>query len=95
MIGMAAQHAITRKQFGKTLSEFGLIKEKFAFMELVFILFLSFFLSFFSLIFFLFLSFPFFSFLFLSTITKKKDAYALESMVYLTTGMIDRGDKEW
>jgi len=57
MIGLVSEHALQRKQFGRTLSEFGLIKEKFANMEL--------------------------------------DAYALESMVYMTTGMIDRGDKDW
>ena len=56
MIGVTSEHAKTRKQFGRTLSEFGLIKEKFAQMEI--------------------------------------DAYVLESMVYMTTGMIDRGDQD-
>lgn len=30
LIGWAAEHAVTRKQFGKPLMEFELIKEKFA-----------------------------------------------------------------
>ncbi|PVD25321.1 hypothetical protein C0Q70_15821 [Pomacea canaliculata] len=51
MIGWTAEHAATRSQFGKRLSEFGLIQEKFARM----------------------------------TVT----AYAMESMAYLTAGIID------
>ena len=34
VIGMAAEHATTRKQFGSKLSEFGLIKEKFGILSL-------------------------------------------------------------
>jgi len=30
LIAIVAEHAISRKQFGKYLSEFGLIREKFA-----------------------------------------------------------------
>ena len=30
LMGKAAEHAVTRKQFGKTLSEFDMMKEKFA-----------------------------------------------------------------
>lgn len=56
LIKLTSEHALTRKQFGRTLSEFGLIKEKFAQMT--------------------------------------ADAYALESMVFMTTQMIDRGDKD-
>ncbi|CAK4714565.1 hypothetical protein LEN26_006799 [Aphanomyces euteiches] len=54
VISLAAEHAKTRKQFGSTLSEFGLIKEKIGVMAL--------------------------------------NTYAIESMAYMTTGMIDRGD---
>ncbi|OQR88406.1 acyl-CoA dehydrogenase family member 9, mitochondrial precursor [Thraustotheca clavata] len=54
IIKMAAEHATTRKQFGSTLSSFGLIKEKFGHLTL--------------------------------------QTYAIESMAYMTTGMIDRGD---
>ncbi|TMW64493.1 hypothetical protein Poli38472_011373 [Pythium oligandrum] len=54
VIGLAAEHAKTRKQFGSSLASFGLIKKKFGEMTL--------------------------------------DAYAIESMCYMTTGMIDRGD---
>jgi acyl-CoA dehydrogenase family protein 9 len=54
VIGMAAEHANQRKQFGSSLSSFGLIKKKFGVMTL--------------------------------------DAYAIESMAFMTTGMIDRGD---
>ncbi|OQR95186.1 acyl-CoA dehydrogenase family member 9, mitochondrial precursor [Achlya hypogyna] len=54
VITMAAEHAVTRKQFGSTLSSFGLIKEKFGNLAL--------------------------------------QTYAIESMAYMTTGMIDRGD---
>ncbi|KAF1336094.1 Acyl-coa dehydrogenase family member 9, mitochondrial precursor, partial [Globisporangium splendens] len=54
VIGMAAEHANSRKQFGASLSNFGLIKKKFGVMAL--------------------------------------DAYAIESMAFMTTGMIDRGD---
>lgn len=55
-LNMACEHASTRKQFGQTLSSFGLIKEKFANMAV--------------------------------------QAYACESMAYMTTGMIDRGDPD-
>lgn len=34
VIGMAAEHATSRKQFGNTLNTFGLMKEKFAIMAL-------------------------------------------------------------
>nr|KAG5700843.1 hypothetical protein BaRGS_024229 [Batillaria attramentaria] len=51
LIGWTAEHATTRRQFGKHLSEFGLIKEKFARMAVT--------------------------------------AYAMESMAYLTAGIID------
>ncbi|ETW06674.1 hypothetical protein H310_02856 [Aphanomyces invadans] len=54
VIAMAAEHASQRKQFGATLSEFGLIKEKIGNLAL--------------------------------------STYAIESMAYMTTGMIDRGD---
>lgn len=54
VIGMAAEHANARKQFGSSLASFGLIKKKFGIMTL--------------------------------------DAYAIESMAFMTTGMIDRGD---
>lgn len=51
MISHTAEHACTRKQFGRHLSEFGLIQEKFAKMAVM--------------------------------------AYAMESMAYLTAGIID------
>eukprot|EP00127_Corallochytrium_limacisporum_P001608 Clim_evm5s70 gene=Clim_evmTU5s70 len=54
LIAMTAEHATTRKQFGMTLDNFELIKEKFANIAV--------------------------------------DAYAIESMAYMTTNMIDRGD---
>lgn len=54
VIGMAAEHANQRKQFGAPLASFGLIKKKFGVLAL--------------------------------------DAYAIESMAFMTTGMIDRGD---
>ncbi|KAJ0394489.1 hypothetical protein P43SY_009534 [Pythium insidiosum] len=54
VLGMAAQHANARKQFGLPLANFGLIKKKFGEMTL--------------------------------------DSYAIESMAFMTTGMIDRGD---
>eukprot|EP00002_Diphylleia_rotans_P014377 TRINITY_DN27_c0_g1_i1.p1 TRINITY_DN27_c0_g1~~TRINITY_DN27_c0_g1_i1.p1 ORF type:complete len:617 (-),score=160.11 TRINITY_DN27_c0_g1_i1:495-2345(-) len=56
LLAMITEHATTRKQFGKTLQEFELIKEKFGNIAI--------------------------------------DAYGLESMVYMTTAMIDRGDSE-
>ncbi|XP_069795919.1 complex I assembly factor ACAD9, mitochondrial isoform X1 [Narcine bancroftii] len=52
LIEMTAAYACTRKQFDRTLSEFGLIQEKFALMAL--------------------------------------KAYVMESMAYLTAGMMDR-----
>ncbi|KAJ8302027.1 hypothetical protein KUTeg_021014 [Tegillarca granosa] len=52
LIGMTAEHAMTRKQFGRHLSEFGLIQEKFAKMAIT--------------------------------------TYAMESMAYLTAGIIDQ-----
>lgn len=54
IMGVAAEHANQRKQFGSPLASFGLIKKKFGVMAL--------------------------------------DAYAIESMAFMTTGMIDRGD---
>ncbi|KAF0698713.1 Aste57867_10667 [Aphanomyces stellatus] len=54
VIAMTAEHAKARKQFGASLSEFGLIKEKIGHLVL--------------------------------------NTYAIESMAYMTTGMIDRGD---
>ncbi|KAK7102634.1 complex I assembly factor ACAD9, mitochondrial-like [Littorina saxatilis] len=51
LIGWTAEHATTRTQFGRHLSEFGLIQEKFAKMAVT--------------------------------------AYAMESMAYLTAGIID------
>lgn len=54
IIGTAAQHANSRKQFDRPLASFGLIKKKFTMMTL--------------------------------------DAFAIESMAFMTTGMIDRGD---
>jgi len=56
LLSMAAEHATTREQFGHTLSEFGLIKEKFARMSLA--------------------------------------AYAIESMAYMTSAMIDLGEAD-
>lgn len=55
LIGMTCEHAVSRKQFGSPLAEFGLIQEKFAQM----------------------------------TIT----TYAMESMAYLTAGVIDLYEK--
>ncbi|XP_072203549.1 complex I assembly factor ACAD9, mitochondrial [Excalfactoria chinensis] len=52
LIELTAEHACTRKQFNKNLSEFGLIQEKFCFMAV--------------------------------------KAYVMESMAYLTAGMMDR-----
>ncbi|NXJ12224.1 ACAD9 dehydrogenase, partial [Odontophorus gujanensis] len=52
LIEMTAEHACTRKQFNKKLSQFGLIQEKFCFMAV--------------------------------------KAYVMESMAYLTAGMMDR-----
>ncbi|XP_015730212.1 complex I assembly factor ACAD9, mitochondrial [Coturnix japonica] len=52
LIEMTAEHACTRKQFNKNLSEFGLIQEKFCLMAV--------------------------------------KAYVMESMAYLTAGMMDR-----
>ncbi|KAI9907138.1 hypothetical protein PsorP6_003640 [Peronosclerospora sorghi] len=54
VLGAAAEHANSRKQFGSPLAKFGLIQKKFGIMAL--------------------------------------DAYAIESMAFMTTGMIDRGD---
>ncbi|CAH0485682.1 unnamed protein product [Peronospora farinosa] len=54
VLGTAAEHANSRKQFGFSLAKFGLIQKKFGTMTM--------------------------------------DAYAIESMAYMTTGMIDRGD---
>ncbi|KAG3116617.1 Acyl-CoA dehydrogenase family member 9 [Phytophthora idaei] len=54
VLGAAAEHANSRKQFGAPLANFGLIQKKFGVMAL--------------------------------------DAYAIESMAFMTTGMIDRGD---
>jgi acyl-CoA dehydrogenase family member 9 len=53
VIRLAIGHATQRRQFGRTISEFGLIKDKIARMMM--------------------------------------ETYAAESMVYLTTGLIDRG----
>ena len=57
-VGMAqaAEYAINRKQFGKPLMEFGLIKEKFARVAMA--------------------------------------TYAMESMAYMTAGMLDGGEYE-
>ncbi|XP_061743730.1 complex I assembly factor ACAD9, mitochondrial [Nerophis ophidion] len=52
LIELASEYAATRKQFNKSLSEFGMIQEKFAIMAL--------------------------------------NAYVMESMAYLTAGMMDR-----
>uniref|UniRef100_A0A3P9I8Q7 Complex I assembly factor ACAD9, mitochondrial n=1 Tax=Oryzias latipes TaxID=8090 RepID=A0A3P9I8Q7_ORYLA len=52
LIEMASEYAATRKQFNKSLSEFGLIQEKFALMAI--------------------------------------NAFVMESMAYLTAGMMDR-----
>ncbi|CEG44834.1 acyl-dehydrogenase family member mitochondrial [Plasmopara halstedii] len=54
VLGVAAEHANSRKQFGAPLASFGLIQKKFGVMAL--------------------------------------EAYAIESMAFMTTGMIDRGD---
>jgi acyl-CoA dehydrogenase family protein 9 len=51
LIGLTAEHAITRQQFGKPLMEFELIQEKFAKITCL--------------------------------------TYAMESMAYLTAGMLD------
>jgi len=56
LIGVASEYATSRTQFGRPISEFALIKDKFAHFAL--------------------------------------DAYACESMAYMTTGMIDRGDPD-
>eukprot|EP00947_MAST-08B_sp_MAST-8B-sp1_P001926 g1926.t1 len=53
-LSACAEHALQRKQFGSSLSSFGLIQEKFA--------------------------------------TTAANTYANESLAYMTTGMIDRGD---
>ena len=53
---MVTQYALERKQFGKSLSEFGLIKEKIARLGIT--------------------------------------AYTMESMAYLTAGLIDSGEYE-
>ena len=53
LIGLAADYANNRKQFGRPIADFGLIREKFARMAL--------------------------------------DAYAIESMAYMTTALIDKG----
>jgi len=55
-MALVTQYAIERKQFGKSLSEFGLIKEKISRLAL--------------------------------------STYTMESMAYLTAGMIDSGDYE-
>ncbi|XP_014680993.1 PREDICTED: acyl-CoA dehydrogenase family member 9, mitochondrial-like [Priapulus caudatus] len=55
LIAMTAEHAVTRKQFGKSLAEFDLIKQKFAKMSV--------------------------------------SCYAMESMAYLTAGMLDSGER--
>ncbi|AWP03484.1 putative acyl-CoA dehydrogenase family member 9 mitochondrial [Scophthalmus maximus] len=52
LIALSAEYAATRKQFNKSLSEFGMIQEKFALMAL--------------------------------------NAFVMESMAYLTAGMMDR-----
>ncbi|XP_054472350.1 complex I assembly factor ACAD9, mitochondrial [Anoplopoma fimbria] len=52
LIGLTAEYATTRKQFNKSLGEFGMIQEKFALMSL--------------------------------------NAFVMESMAYLTAGMMDR-----
>ncbi|KAM6927718.1 complex I assembly factor ACAD9, mitochondrial [Xenentodon cancila] len=52
LIELSSEYAATRKQFNKTLSEFGMIQDKFAFMAL--------------------------------------NAFVMESMAYLTAGMMDR-----
>jgi len=54
---LALAHATTRRQFGRAISEFGLIKDKIARMMM--------------------------------------EIYAAESMVYLTTGLIDRGIEDY
>jgi len=56
LVKLTAEHAIERKQFGKSLSEFTLIREKIAQIAL--------------------------------------NAYAMESMAYLTAGMLDSGEYE-
>lgn len=55
-MALAAEYAVQRKQFGKPLMEFGLIKEKFARVAM--------------------------------------QTYAMESMAYMTAGMLDGGDYE-
>jgi acyl-CoA dehydrogenase family protein 9 len=57
VIRLAIGHATQRRQFGRTISEFGLIKDKIARMM--------------------------------------SEVYAAESMVYLTTGLIDRGVEDY
>lgn len=56
LIALASELATTRTQFGKTLSSFGLIEEKFTQMAV--------------------------------------SAYAMESMAYMTTGLIDSGEPD-
>ena len=56
LIKLTTEHAIQRKQFGKSLSEFGLIKEKIAQVSL--------------------------------------NAYIMESMAYMTAGMLDSNSYE-
>src|SRR5581483_1530053 len=57
VIRLAIAHATSRRQFGRTIAEFGMIKDKIARMML--------------------------------------ECYAAESMVYLTTGLIDRGVEDY
>jgi acyl-CoA dehydrogenase family protein 9 len=57
VIRLAIGHATSRRQFGRTISEFGMIKDKVARMML--------------------------------------ECYAAESMVYMTTGLIDRGVEDY
>jgi acyl-CoA dehydrogenase family protein 9 len=57
LIKLALAHATSRRQFGRTIAEFGLIKDKIAHMMM--------------------------------------EVYAAESMVYLTTGLIDRGIEDY
>lgn len=57
LLKLAAERAHERKAFGKTIAEFGMIKEKISRMAI--------------------------------------DIYALESMTYLTTGLLDKGTKDY
>jgi acyl-CoA dehydrogenase family protein 9 len=57
VIRLALAHAASRRQFGRTIGEFGIIKDKIAQMMV--------------------------------------ECYAAESMVYLTTGLIDRGVEDY